>query len=521
MPMTPDNLGHWATKQFKGRRLILVANRGPVLESPINDLKGPAGGLQAALTPVMRACGGTWISTDVSGTFTTPRSSPMRMGSPTPIQDYSVLIPRRVYNRYYNGFSNSGLWPLCHQTFIRPQFNSLDWSAYEKTNSIMANAIAAKITDENDLVFIQDYHFCLLPKMLRELQPNLNIAFFWHIPWPSSEVFATCPWATQLLSGISASDFLGFQIQQYCNNFMETIDRSLECCIDRERNAVIRNNTRTLVRANPISIDTGLADLYLTEGWEKKAEQFLNGEGIPRLPLIVGVDRADYTKGIPEKILALESLLDDYPSLKGRFHFVQVATPTRVGNPQFDSALARIRQLSIRINTKHSMTDWKPMTLIDRHISHQEVHYLYRLALACVVSSLHDGMNLVAKEFVASRSDEQGVLVLSKFTGAAREFAHEALLFNPFDLASQTASLMDAFGMCQLEQKIRMSEMRSHILENNIYNWAINMLSQFPIRKNTVDFAYAKGSHRNPMDRLSATSNHFNFIDGSTKNECN
>lgn len=458
-----------------------MANRGPASLNPATGSEGPSGGLQAALTPVMKACGGIWVSALEEGRTGPGRATPGDSGVSFPFEIKEVPIPGKVYDRFYNGFSNSSLWPLCHQSFVRPRFSFPDWSGYEKANVLMANAVAKSLTGRNDTVFIQDFHFCLLPKLLRDSHPDLDIAFFWHIPWPSAEVFSVCPWSEHILTGLSACDYLGFQIQQYCNNFIETMDRSMECFIDREQNAIVRKSTRTLVRAHPISIDTRLAGQYLCPGWEVRAGKFMDEEGIPKVPLIVGIDRADYTKGIPEKLLAFESVLESVPSLKGRIHMVQVATPTRAGNPDFDTTLARIKQLTDRINATHGTPDWRPLTLIDRKLGHREVHYLYRLALACVVSSLHDGMNLVAKEFVASRSDGNGVLVLSKFTGSARELGHGALLFNPFDQASQSAALLTSIGMSLSEQQGRMAEMRAQVLEHNVFSWAANLLSQ--IRK--------------------------------------
>jgi trehalose 6-phosphate synthase len=377
---------------------------------------------------------------------------------------------------YYYGFSNEGIWPLCHIAHTRPTFRSADWKHYETVNRKFAEAVCAEVDSDDPIVLVQDYHFALLPKLIRERLPYSTVLTFWHIPWPNSELFGICPWRDELLAGLLGSSILGFHTQYHCNNFLDTVDRFLESRIDRAQNAVVHQQQWTLVRPYPISIDW-------PNEWvrgapppaECRAGVFAELDLPADALLGVGVDRLDYTKGIEERLLAVEALLDRDPDLRGRFTFVQLAAPSRTVIPEYRRLNEKVEQVAARINDRFSAGRYRPVILLRGHHEPPRVFRFYRAADVCYVSSLHDGMNLVAKEFVAARDDEQGVLVLSHFTGAARELP-EALIVNPYDLREASEALAAALRMPVEEQKDRMRAMRAFVAEFNVYRWAGRML---------------------------------------------
>ena len=300
---------------------------------------------------------------------------------------------------------------------------------------------------------------------------------FWHIPWPNAEHFGICPWRKEILDGILGSSILGFHTQFHCNNFIDSVDRYLESRIDREHNAIIQSGRSTLVRAYPISIEWPvhwLNDLPSVADCRAgvRAELGL----APDVLFGIGVDRLDYTKGVEERLLAVERLLEQKPELVGRFTFVQIAAPSRMEIERYRALNESATMLTDRINERFARNGWRPIVLLRTHHEPSEIFRYYRAADVCYVSSLHDGMNLVAKEFIAAREDEQGVLVLSQFTGAARELT-EALIVNPYDIDQASAALAAALTMKTDEQRARMRAMRAFVAEFNVYRWAGRMLT--------------------------------------------
>jgi trehalose 6-phosphate synthase len=377
---------------------------------------------------------------------------------------------------YYYGFSNSTLWPLCHQVFCRPTFEPANWDVYRKVNETFAEAVLEEAAGGPALVFVQDYHFALLPRLLKAARPDLVVAQFWHIPWPNPDKFLVCPWAKELLDGMLGNDLLGFHTQGDCNNFLDTVDRALECRMDREKFAVSRGGHETSVRPFPISVDPDLAKEYLGENWEARAVALRKKHRLADRPLLVGVDRVDYTKGIPERLRAVDRLLMKHPELRGKFHFLQIGAPSRTHLSAYRDLNDEVQELADRINWEHGIDRWQPVVFLNEHYGQEDITLLYRMAAGCVVSSLHDGMNLVAKEFVAARDDDRGVLVLSQFTGAARELT-DAILVNPFDVEELAAGLHTALTMQAEEQERRMRRMRAQVDDHNIYRWAGTLLS--------------------------------------------
>ncbi|HEY3965755.1 MAG TPA: trehalose-6-phosphate synthase [Planctomycetaceae bacterium] len=482
MPWSKERLEAVASERLNGARLIVVANREPYIhvqqEGKICCLR-PASGLTTALDPVMRACGGVWVahgSGDADRSVVDDRD---RVLVPPETEEYAlrrIWLSRQEEQGFYYGFSNETIWPLCHVVYTRPKFNCEDWDVYRRVNQKFADAVLDEASDGPAVVFVQDYHFALLPRMLKNARSDLVIAHFWHIPWPNREAFRICPWQQELLDGLLGNDLLSFQIQHHCNNFLDTVERGLEAMVDPEHFSVTLGGHVTRVRPHAISIDPNLAREYLPADVSAANRQLRLRLGLGDQALLVGVDRVDYTKGIPERFRAFDRLLAVHPEWIGNVTFVQVGAPSRVHIANYRHLTEELMALVDEINWRHGRGGWKPIVFLNEHQSPQEIFTLCRIAAACVVSSLHDGMNLVAKEFIAARDDERGVLVLSRFTGAAREL-DQALLVNPYAVDSFAEVLQAALMMPADEQERRMRRMRQQIDDNNVYRWAGSLLS--------------------------------------------
>jgi len=463
---TPSSLRAILASELGEPDVIVVSNREPYIHVRDGDairVQRPASGLVTALEPVMRACSGTWIA---HGSGSADRETVDRHDRvPVPPESPAYRL-RRIWLSaeeeagYYAGFANEGLWPLCHIAHVRPTFRSSDFETYRAVNARFADAVAQEARTKNPLVLVQDYHYALLPKMIRERLPDATIVTFWHIPWPNPEAFAICPWRDELVEGLLGSNILGFHTQFQCNNFLDTIDRQLEARVDRENFTVTYRGQVTSVHRYPISIEWPPAALA-SQSSVGTARKGVRAElGLPDdVKLGIGVDRLDYTKGILERFHAVERLLELAPQWRGRFSFVQVAAPTRGMIGDYRDYAARVRESAAAINARYAGAGAPPIVLLDRHHESDAVYRLFRAADLAFVSSLHDGMNLVAKEFVAARDDERGVLVLSQFAGASRELP-EALIVNPYDADQCAAALLAALDMPEAEQRDRMRLMR-------------------------------------------------------------
>jgi trehalose 6-phosphate synthase len=480
---TPQRLKNTLSRHLHGERVVIVANRAPYIHVRASDgevtVVHPASGLVSALEPVMRACSGVWVAHGSGSGDREASDANGRLRVPPGEESY---VLRRVWlspeeeKGYYYGFSNEGLWPLCHIAHTRPLFRGEDWRHYQTVNQKFADAVCREVDTDDPIILVQDYHFALLPRMIREKLPRATVITFWHIPWPNSERFGICPWRDEILTGLLGSSILGFHTQLHCNNFLDAVDSFLESRIDREEHAVVHQAQWTLVRPYPISIEWPSRWLgTVPPVAECRASVFAELGLTPDALLGVGVDRLDYTKGIEERLLAVERLLERTPGLQGRFTFVQLAAPSRTAIPHYQRLNENVEAIAARVNERFSSGSYRPVVLRRTHHEPPVVFRYYRAADVCYVSSLHDGMNLVAKEFVAARDDEQGVLVLSHFTGAARELT-EALSVNPYDLEEASAALAAALLMPREEQRDRMRAMRAFVAEFNVYRWAGRML---------------------------------------------
>jgi trehalose 6-phosphate synthase len=499
---SPTTLRTLLEEELPGTQVMVVSNREPYIHNRCNgeiELQIPASGLVAAVEPVMRACGGTWIAHGSGSADQETVDAYDHVSVPPNAPAYTL---RRVWltdeeqDGYYYGFANEGLWPLCHIAFIKPIFRESDWHQYVAVNQRFADAVVQEATQDDPIILVQDYHFALLPRMVREKMPRATIITFWHIPWPNSETFGICPWREEIIDGLLGSTILGFHTQFHCNNFLEATDRFMESRIDRERASVTLSGMETLVRPYPISIEWPPAALQTQAPVEACRLAVRQRNNLPPDAfLIVGIERFDYTKGILDRMRAVDDLLTREPGWKGRLVFIQAAAPTRSRLEQYSDLQAEGLALADEINARHGDGTYRPILLSVRHHAPDEVYELFRAADVCIVSSLHDGMNLVAKEFIASRDDEQGVLVLSSFAGASRELS-EAIIVNPYDTAAMASALHRALLMPKAEQRERMRMMRELIRERNVYRWAAQMLMDASrlrkrdrIRDSRIEFA--------------------------------
>ncbi|MEY4095124.1 MAG: hypothetical protein RLZZ53_2323 [Acidobacteriota bacterium] len=480
---SPEALRAVLRNELRGQEIMVVSNREPYIHMRKGDtieVRRPASGLVTALEPIMRTCSGTWIAHGSGSADRDVVDRYDRIAVPPEHPGYRlrrVWLTKEEEAGYYYGFANEGLWPLCHIAHVRPTFRTSDWAQYVGVNRIFADAVVEEATSSDPIVLIQDYHLALLPRMVREALPAATIITFWHIPWPNPEAFAICPWREELLDGLLGSSILGFHTQFHCNNFVDTVDRQLEARVDRETFAVSYRRELTAVKRYPISIEWPLSPDLTTTPVADCRDAVRRRHGLPADQAIgVGVDRFDYTKGIEERLRAVERLLERWPEWVGRFTFIQIAAPTRSGIEEYDHYQTRVRALVDRINARFAVTSSHPaIILLSTHHEPDAVHQYYRASDVCMVSSLHDGMNLVAKEFIASRDDERGVLVLSQFTGAARELA-EAIVVNPYDTDECASALLAALQMPEREQRARMRLMRGLVSEFNVFRWAGRML---------------------------------------------
>src|SRR5215469_14246541 len=478
---TRERLSASVRTMLNDSRLVVVSNREPYMHRwKRGDIETivPASGLVTALEPILNACDGTWVAhgSGDADRYTVDQHDHLRVPPDRPqFTVRRVWLEKEEEQGYYYGFANEGLWPLCHIAHTRPLFRSSDWHHYEGVNVRFADAVASEIRNvRHPIIFVQDYHFALLPRLLKERRPDARVAVFWHIPWPNPEAFGICPWQGELLDGLLGADLLGFHVQAHCHNFLHTVDRALECRIDWTSLTAVRHGHETRVKPFPISVDyEGLSQTETDESrsYLIRQPELLQKLGTEAMFLGVGIDRVDYTKGIPERFQGIERFLEKYPRYQGKFTFVQIGAPSRTQIPRYDRLLNEVEQEAARINARFATNKWKPIVFLNRHHTHAEIAPFYKTADLCLVTSLHDGMNLVAKEFLASRSDDEGMLILSRFAGAAQELS-DALIVNPYDCDDVADAIRTALEMPPEERHMRMMRMRRLVQEHNVFRWA-------------------------------------------------
>jgi trehalose 6-phosphate synthase len=482
---TAERLKEHVRSRLSGRSLFVVSNRQPythVWKGRNIDCVMPSSGVVTALDPVLRVCGGTWIAVGGGDADREIADAHDRLQVPPDNPRYTlrrVWLTREEEDGHYYGFANEGLWPLCHIAHTRPLFRADDWIQYQAVNHKFARAVLDELEGASEpCVLVQDYHFALLPQLIKEKRPDARVAIFWHIPWPNPEAFGICPWQKQLLHGLLGAELVGFHIQSHCNNFLETIDRALESRIDWERFAVTRVGHTTYVKPFPISVAFPASPdgPFELDGQRLKRALFAR-LGVRALHLGVGVDRIDYTKGLIERFRGLERFWEKYPAYRERLTFVEMAEPTRVRIRRYSDLVGELEEEADRINRRFQTGDWKPLVLLIDHHTHEQIRPFYRAADFCLVTSLHDGMNLVAKEYIAARDEDDGALILSCFAGASREL-QSALLINPYDTEQIADAIYRALEMNPREMRGRMMGLRKNVRESNVYRWAGSLVSE-------------------------------------------
>ena len=481
---TRESLHDLVKEKLAGYLFVVVSNREPYIHTFSGReivCQVPASGLTVALDPVMQACGGIWVAHGSGDADREVVDKDNKVGIPPENPRYALKrlwLSREDEEGYYFGFSNEALWPLCHIVYTRPVFEESDWETYKKVNEIFARSVLDEVGDRKAFVFIQDYHLTLLSRLIKDKHPDIITAQFWHIPWPHREAFRICPWQEEVLKGLLGNDLLGFHIRYHCNNFMDTVDRAIEAKVDWERYEVTCGGKKTAVRPFPISVDfEALSHFAQSQEVAAQMEELRGRLSLGDKIIGVGFDRLDYTKGIPDRLRAVGRFLEKYPSYKEKVVFIQAGVPSRVEISEYKRLSEEIDRVEEEINSRWATGRWKPIVYLREHQTQTVLMALRRLADFFVVSSLHDGMNLVAKEFVASRFDEDGVLILSPFTGAARELT-DAVLANPYAIDHFADAIKNAVEMPQRERRKRMMKMREVVRENNIYKWAADIISE-------------------------------------------
>jgi trehalose 6-phosphate synthase len=485
MPWSKAQLNKTIKKIIGDRMLIIASNREPYIhvhkEGKIDYIR-PVGGAVTALDPIMRVCKGTWVAYGSGSADKEAVNKKNEVAVPPDNPSYKlrrIWLTKDEENGYYYGYSNKSMWPLCHMAYTRPSFDEIDWAYYKIVNQKFADTILDIVKDKKAFVWIQDYHLMLLSKLLKEKNENLLTAHFMHIPWPNPEIFRICPQKIEILEGLLANDLLGFHIRYHCSNFMETVRLELEARIDRERTSVTYGGHETLIRAFPISVDfeetSKVAD---SKEIEKTMMKLKEEFGVKDNTFVmVGLDRIDYTKGLIEKIQGVDRFFEKFPQYKGRVLFIQKGGLSRMHIPEYKALNDKLNNLVEEVNWKHSTDRWFPILFLREHMSRKEIIALYKIADACLVSPLHDGMNLVCKEFIASKNDLNGILLLSQFTGASRELGG-AMFVNPFDRENFAKAIKKAIELPRERKQKRMKRLRATVRENNIYKWAGKFLEE-------------------------------------------
>ncbi|HHD11861.1 MAG TPA: trehalose-6-phosphate synthase [Deltaproteobacteria bacterium] len=453
--------------------LIVVSNREPYTIKRDGRLEKTVGGLVSALDPVMCSARGVWIAS-------TRARRGIKVEVPPEAPSYTMrLVPisTKDFEDYYDGYSNSFLWPLCHITLDRVYLRDSYWDSYRKVNQLFAEAVVEEADGRKTLVWLQDYHLALCAGYIKKKNPSLKLSLFWHIPWPPYDVFRACPHRKEILRGLLANDLLGFQIEAFTRNFLRCVELELKDEATIEGDVVYTERGRTRVRAFPISIDYGwFEEAALSRKAERFLRRFKKERNLQGRLMGLSVDRLDYTKGIIRGLSALELFFDKYPEFKRRFSFVQIAVPTRVSDTYLDY-METVRRKVYSINSRFATGDWRPIEYIEKKFTHEELAGLYRGADLLMISSVYDGMNLVAKEYIASQIDMGGVVLVSLFAGVSEDVPG-VITVNPYATENYADTIKMALEMSDRERQRLMKRARSHVRKNDIYRWVDGILRE-------------------------------------------
>jgi len=442
--------------------------------------KTTAGGLTTALNPVMLTCGGVWIARGSGDADRAVVNEDNEVMVPPDNPKYTlrrVFLSKEEIDGYFTGLSNQMWWPLCHNVFVKPRFNPIYYSLYKRVNEKFAEAAISEIGDKKPLVWVQDFHLTLVPGMIRKEREDAQLAYFWHIPWPSNTTFRIMPWRREIMESMLENTLVGFHTSQDCRNFLLTAESEAGAKVDWERMSVTKGGRITFVRPFPISVDYRSIEALKTSATVMKEEDTI-GKRFD-CPIGIGVDRIDYIKGLPEKLSAIDRFLFKYPEYQGRFTFVQTVILERPRVPEFLELDRRLDSMVDDLNWRYSTETWKPVEYIKEKMEFTRVVALYKKAKMCIVSSLQDGLNIVCKEFISSQDvRDPGVLILSEFAGAAEELGDDALIINPYDTESFTDTIKVALEMPLDERRKRMESLQRKVRENDIFRWTYGIFRE-------------------------------------------
>jgi len=479
-----ESLEDTIKNRFGGYNFIVVSNREPYVHEysgkRIRCVKS-IGGLTTALDPIMQASKGVWVAYGSGDADKDVVDKDNKIMVPPEDPKYTlkrIWMTKEEENGFYYGYANQVLWPLSHIAYRQPVFDASHWEYYQKINAKFAEAVLEGKRDKKLFVWLQDYHLSLCAEIIKKKNPSAIVALFWHIPWPNPEVFRICPQKKKLLEGVLANDLLGFHLRYHCHNFLDTVSQELEAKVSREESSVTYHNHKTLVRPFPISVDgEAISEMARAKAVEDKMKTIPEEIDPPYEILCLSIDRVDYTKGILEKIRAVDRFLEKYPEYQGRFVFLELGALSRLHIKTYKQLIDDIQSLAEEVNWKYRSGYWYPIVLVNRRLDYTTHLAYYRACDLFLVGSLHDGMNLVAKEYIMANVHLKGMLILSQFTGAARELK-DAVLVNPFDTEGFADAIFSAVKMSEKERKRRLRKMQKVVLENNIYKWAGKFILQ-------------------------------------------
>lgn len=472
--------GYSGLESLGPERLIVVSNREPYVHKRSGlrfSMETPAGGLSAALDDILKTTQGVWIAWGSGNADRDTVDGDSRLRVPPDDPRYTlrrVWLAPQVVDNYYHGYANQVLWPLCHITLDRVTYRRNYWEYYVRANRAFADTVLEELTGR-DIVWVHDFHLCLVPAMLRERSAGLTIAHFWHIPWPNWSVFRVCPQARELLAALLANDLIGFQIPLFVRNFMDCVSECLDATIDYHRRSITYRGHTTRLEAFPISVNYDKFNALAASAHAAKTMDAVRRKyRLQDLLVGVGVDRLEYTKALIKRLQALEFFFERYSSFRRKFTFIQIAVPTRMREPYLSYGLT-VKEMIERINKRFGQGSWMPIIYLTEKIDHKDLAAYYRLSDLAIISSVYDGMNLVAKEYVSSQVDEEGVLILSELAGAADEL-EGSLLVNPYDIEAFAERIKQALAMDFGEKKARMTSLRRQVCEHDIRRWVADVL---------------------------------------------
>jgi trehalose 6-phosphate synthase len=468
-------------ERFSNHLFMVVSSAEPYVHNFSKDairVDRAPGGLVTGVEPILKANKGLWIAHGRGTADKDVVDANDKIKLPPRKTAYTLKrlwVNKKNLKGWYYGFSNQALWPLCHNVYERPAFDENDWKSYVSVNSQFADAVLQEAEGKQGVIWFHDYTMAIAPGLIQAKRPDLILGHFWHIPWPTPQIFQICPWGKEILEGMLSNRLIGFQRLSYCKNFLASVARTLEAKVDFDAMTITYKDFVTTVRHYPISVDYQ-ALAKSSKITKRYGKAYIKKFVTARYEFLsLGVERLDYTKGIPERIKAIDRFLEKYPQYLEKFVHINVLVPSRVLIPRYEDLNQEIEALIQDVNFKYATPTWQPIHVIKESLAQHQLFNFYKSADVMMVTSLADGMNLVAKEYVASGSDD-GALILSDQAGAVDELS-DAYIVNPYDVDRLADAIKASLEMPVEERKARMAKMREIISKQNVYRWAGKFLT--------------------------------------------